>query len=276
MSAPNGERLYDLLPAFYRQRDVGQGEPLRALLAVLESELRALEADVDALYDNWFVETCDERTLRYIGDLLGIGDQIDPGLPSSRQRSHVANSIAYRRRKGVAAILERVAQDVTGWGAHAVEFFGLVGATQYVQHVRPGRGGTIDLRDIPALQRLGGPFDSLPSRTDVRRVAPIDTEDATMLRGKPNIPNVGLFVWRLESYPLTASPARSVPDVRPGAFTFDPRGFDVPLFNRGPVITRRPHRTEDRWGLLCLPWGCQTKPGRQSHGTAVVAVGSAC
>ena len=35
------------------------------------------------------------------------------------------------------------------------------------------------------------------------------------------------------------------------------------LIDRGPVITRRPHRTEDRRGRKCLPWGCQTKPGRQ-------------
>ncbi|WP_267876476.1 MULTISPECIES: hypothetical protein [Moorena] len=34
------ERLYNLLPAIYRQRDFAQGEPLRALLAVMEKELQ--------------------------------------------------------------------------------------------------------------------------------------------------------------------------------------------------------------------------------------------
>ena len=39
MSLYMPERLYKLLPAFYRVRDVDQGEPLRALLAVIEGDV---------------------------------------------------------------------------------------------------------------------------------------------------------------------------------------------------------------------------------------------
>ena len=60
MSLYMPERLYKLLPAFYRVRDVDQGEPLRALLAVIEGELERIEANTSVLYDNWFIETCDE------------------------------------------------------------------------------------------------------------------------------------------------------------------------------------------------------------------------
>ena len=49
-----------------------QGEPLRALLAVIEGELERIEADTAVLYDNWFIETCDEWVVPYIGDLLGV------------------------------------------------------------------------------------------------------------------------------------------------------------------------------------------------------------
>ena len=35
------ERLYHLLPTLYRRRDLAQGEPLRALLAVLEQTAAA-------------------------------------------------------------------------------------------------------------------------------------------------------------------------------------------------------------------------------------------
>ena len=72
MSLLTPERLYQLLPSIHRLRDAAQGEPLRALLAVIESELEAVEADTARLYDNWFIETCDEWTVPYIGDLLGV------------------------------------------------------------------------------------------------------------------------------------------------------------------------------------------------------------
>src|SRR3954447_7597061 len=67
------ERLYGLLPSIYRQRDLDEGEPLRALLAVIEGELTRIETDIDELYDNWFIETCEEWAVPYIGDLLDIG-----------------------------------------------------------------------------------------------------------------------------------------------------------------------------------------------------------
>ncbi|HRP22095.1 MAG TPA: hypothetical protein PK925_15830, partial [Alicycliphilus sp.] len=71
MSLLTPERLYQLLPAIHRLRDAEQGQPLRALLAVIEEELTALELDAARLYDNWFIETCDEWTVPYIGDLVG-------------------------------------------------------------------------------------------------------------------------------------------------------------------------------------------------------------
>jgi hypothetical protein len=43
MSEPATERLYNLLPAIYRIRDAAQGEPLRALLRVVERELDVVE-----------------------------------------------------------------------------------------------------------------------------------------------------------------------------------------------------------------------------------------
>src|SRR6266705_1753494 len=111
MSTPPTDCLYNLLPAIYRQRDATQGEPLRALFAVLESELRTLEADIDTLYDNWFIETCAEWVTPYIGDLLGVRSLNDEQHLVFSQRARIANTIGYRRRKGVAAILEQVVQD---------------------------------------------------------------------------------------------------------------------------------------------------------------------
>ena len=72
MSLLMPERLYKLLPAIHRLRDAEQGEQLRALLGVMETEFERIEQDIAILYDNWFIETCDEWVVPYIGDLLGV------------------------------------------------------------------------------------------------------------------------------------------------------------------------------------------------------------
>ena len=70
MSVP-AERLYALLPAIHRIRDEESGAPLRALLALVESELRVVENDIEALYESWFVETAPEWVVPYLGSLVG-------------------------------------------------------------------------------------------------------------------------------------------------------------------------------------------------------------
>ena len=99
------ERLYQLLPATFRVRDASEGEQLRALMAVMEAQFDALEANVDGLYDNWFIETCAEWAAPYIGDLLGVRP-LHTGAGQSA-RPYVANTLAYRRRKGTPAVLDR-------------------------------------------------------------------------------------------------------------------------------------------------------------------------
>ena len=70
MSSRNAAYLHRLLPSVYRVRDAERGEPLRALLEVISPELDRIEDDIAGLYDNWFIETCDEWVVPYIGDLL--------------------------------------------------------------------------------------------------------------------------------------------------------------------------------------------------------------
>jgi hypothetical protein len=226
------ERLYNLLPAIYRIRDAEQGEPLRALLGVIEEELRALEQDISGLYEDMFIETCDEWVIPYIGDLIGVHGMHPLSARAGSLRSYVANTIAYRRRKGTAAVLEQIARDVTGWTAHAVEFFELLAATQHLNHLRL-HNHTPDLRDTNRLELLGGPFESATHTVDVRRIATAG--------GRYNIPNIGIFMWRLQSYPLTRIRAR---DVSRG-YTFDPTGIDIPLFNRPQTEMQITHLAEE-------------------------------
>ena len=88
-SEASGDRLYALLPAVYRVRDAAHGQQLRALLRVIGRELQVLDEDIERLYDNWFVETCAEWVVPYLGDLLGVTrerDQARAVLPAAADR----------------------------------------------------------------------------------------------------------------------------------------------------------------------------------------------
>lgn len=232
------ERLYSLLPSHLRVRDAEQGEPLRALLRVIETEANRVETDIAGLYDDWFIETCADWVIPYIGDLLGVRP-LNPTGPGSR-RAYVANTLAYRRRKGTAAVLEQLARDVTGWPAHAVEFFELLGTTQHLNHVRAANFRTPDFRDSNRLELLDGPFERAARTAEVRRIV---TEG-----GRYNIPNVGLFLWRLQSFAVESGEARTITNESDGAllgFTFNPLGLDAPLFNQPQTEREITHLAEE-------------------------------
>jgi hypothetical protein len=53
----DSESLYALLPAIHRVRDGAQGEALKELFTVIAEQLRAVEEDIDQLYDNLVIET---------------------------------------------------------------------------------------------------------------------------------------------------------------------------------------------------------------------------
>ena len=112
--------LYDRLPEVYRERDEQQ-EPkyqLREYLGIYESLFSVIYDDIENLYHNLFIETCDPWVIPYIGDLLGVS-HLRGDIPF--QRADVANTIALRRRKGTIGALERLTYDLTGWGVHCSE-----------------------------------------------------------------------------------------------------------------------------------------------------------
>lgn len=214
------EQLYDLLPAIYRQRDQEQNGPLRALLAVLAEQADRVEQDMDQLYANWFIETCAEWVVPYIGDLLGVRGLNPSGNYGISQRALVANTLRYRRQKGTLAVLEALAQDITGWPARAVELYTQLGVTQNLNHLRPALGGTTDLRRFTDATLGGSPFDPARYTPDLRH--------PDQGRSRPNLPNLGIFLWRLQPYWLEQVAARALGN---GRYTFSPLGHTTPLFN---------------------------------------------
>lgn len=238
MSSSTQDRLYNLLPAIYRIRDAERGEPLRALLGIIQDEMNRVEEDIDNLYENWFIETCDEWVVPYIGDLLGVRPLHPLGeVGTYSHRPYVANTLAYRRRKGTAPLLEQLVRDVTGWPARVVEFFELLETTQHANHRRLHNLRTPDLRDTNALELLGGPLERAARTAEVRHI-----DNA---RGRYNISNIGLFLWRLQSYAMTRSTARRIEPIVDRRYTFHPLGYDAPLFNRPQTETEITHLADE-------------------------------
>lgn len=248
----NNDGLYELLPAIYRIRDAEQGEPLKALLRVIGEQVNLVEEDIARLYDNEFIETCEDWVVPYIGELVGyqpVHEAGEPGDIRTKQgrarnkilipRREVANTIRYRRRKGTLALLELLANDIAGWPARAVEFYKLLGWNQSLNHLHLERGHTVDLRNGNQLGLLDSPFDQLAHTVDVRRM------NSQLTVGHHNIPSVGVFVWRLKSYSVTQTPACSMGGESSLHFTFSVLGNGLPLFVKPEPETDPTHIADE-------------------------------
>jgi hypothetical protein len=238
MSRPPAH-LYELLPVVHRAQDAEQGYPLRALLRVISEQVGVIEDDIAQLYENWFIETCADWVVPYIGDLIGYRPVHEAGEPGSADtvqgrsknkilvpRREVASTLGYRLRKGTLALLEVLAFDVAAWPARAVEFYTLLGWAQDINHLRLGRGQTANLRDGAALDLVDGPFERLAHGVDLRRA------NSHRTVGRYNIPSAGVFVWRLKPYSVTHAPAYCLETEGPHCFTFSALGHDTRLYTR--------------------------------------------
>lgn len=261
MSVSQSHRqLYELLPAVHQIRDHRHGEPLKALLEVIGEQVGLVHDDVDKLYENWFIETCDDWVVPYIADLIGFRKVYNPGEPPDAlasgntalnsflfPRREVANTVGLRRRKGTLAVLEELADQVAGWRGRAVQFDGQVFTTPNLNYLHCGYGRTLDLRDDPATLTKRGP-PTVPeqhcrgSAQIADHNTPFNTIHHTVdLRSPQTRPgvgwyhpfNVGLFVWRRNSYPMTRSQPQCIEgqhgDRTGRYFAFNPLGMDVPL-----------------------------------------------
>lgn len=261
------ERLTALIPLFYRTLDAAAAAPdaedrgpLLQLVEVMARQAGLVDEDIARLYDGWFIETCDDWVVPYIGDLVGAPQL--PGALADGQRRFVANTLAYRRRKGTARVVEQLASDVTGWSAIAVEAFRGLALTQSMKLLRPHQGGTADLRNPTVAGATGGPFDAFSHVIDTRR-----PEDAGARWG---IPALDLFLWRLEPWLLPAVQAAPDPAM-PWLFHAHPDRLDRPWSNRAradssvdqlsreadlpTVLRRRPIADELRARRLALADG---------------------
>ncbi len=253
MSEQKRVPLYDRLPEIYRIRDAEQLPPgqLAAYLGAVEHVFGALHENIEALYNDLFIDTCDDWVIPYIADLLGTSHlKGDPHM----LRADVADTIALRRRKGTLGAIERLAANLTAWPARAVELFPNLAWAQHLNHQRPDmggappygapditrfaprRGGTVPVRDPAMLSLIGTPFDPFAYTADVKRA-----DDGAR---HVNLPNLAIWLWRLEPYRLavTRPLLKGVQDLGPPPadsdlarfvirFDLDPLDRPVRLFN---------------------------------------------
>jgi hypothetical protein len=262
------ERIWALLPEVYRaadSEDFDRKGPLRELVERIGVQAAIVRRSIDQMWDDQSIETCDGWAIPYIAELVGAN--LVAALNPRGLRLQAAKAIYYRRRAGTVSILEEAARDVTGWDTRIVEFFrrltrmdhlldpekGLPSAgrdpqgtrrLQIAQHLlgedsRTPAGGWADLRNAYAASRAHTTFDELSHTADVRK--------GSAALGWHNIPHLGVFVWRLHSFPESADDldgllATPVESTAGGCWTFDPTGREIPLFaaaSRGPNLGTR-------------------------------------
>jgi hypothetical protein len=207
MSSPR-QPLYQRLPEIYRIRD-GEQFPagqLQAYVGLIDAVHSALRDNIEALGHDLFIETCADWVVPYIADLLGTSHL--SGDPWTL-RADVARTINHRRRKGTLGAIESLTYALSGWAVHSIEMFERLAWNQHLSHQRPDsggappltlsthlsdarRGGTVTLRDPALLSLLNGPFDPFAHVVDVK--------PAANGCGLHNVPNLAVFLWRLEAY----------------------------------------------------------------------------
>ena len=249
MSSPR-QPMYRRLPEIYRIRDeeqqpVGQ---LAAYVGLFDEVHAAVRDSIEALGDDLFIDTCDDWVIPYIADSLGVSHL--SGDPWTL-RADVARTVHHRRRKGTLGAIESLTYALSGWAVHVVEMRERLLWNQHLNHQRPDeggvppltrsrflgdarRGGTVNLRDPALLSLLDGPFDPFAHVVDVK--------PAAGMRGVYNLPNLAIFLWRLQAYTLVRTrPGRtqvlSLGAVDPGdaehavRVELHPQAEPLPLFN---------------------------------------------
>jgi hypothetical protein len=260
------ERLWQLLPAVYRAADSdpsGAPGPLRELVARIAAQTAVVRRAIDRMWADQAIETCDDRMIPYLGDLLGVN--LVPGLDAAGWRRDVAKTIHYRRRKGTLAVLEELAADVTGWQSRAVESFRRLardahGLDPALGPGSPATGGDPQTTDLLRVSGVIAPLTGTPSGgfADLRAAhgaaltgsaydefsRTADVRAAHGSTGWYGIPKLLVFLWRLGAFHIEAGTAVQVAGC-PTQYVFDPTGRRVPLFLR--PRQRPPGEDPDGW-----------------------------
>ncbi len=208
--------LYSRLPEIYRTKD--KNRYLEKFLMTIGEQAGNIREDIDKLWYNFFIDTCEDWAIPYIGSLIGANLLSDDPI---RNRIDVRNTIGWRKSKGTIKTIQEVASFTSGWGTRTREFFENLVWCQNINHIKPNNLATPDLRNMLLLERLNSGLDQACYIPDIR--------NPSQPFGKYNIKNVGFFLSRLKIYPVTKSePYAHDNDSR---FHFEPMERDSQLYD---------------------------------------------
>ncbi|HEU0084758.1 MAG TPA: hypothetical protein VFQ87_18035, partial [Bradyrhizobium sp.] len=201
-SGPIENVLYELLPAVFRQQDIPQGYPLLALTKVFDHIRHQLAEGIDKLEQDWFIQTCPLDYVPLIGELLGL-HIARPVRPE--HRALVADTLAFRRRKGIAAALPKLVRDTTGWYSLYSVCARTPGAAWPLPdaHAEPGKGtaGLLRVWQLPVFAVIGATPASSAAAAHYYHFNPLGMDQPLF-----NLPGTPLD-W-VAAPPITALPVR--------------------------------------------------------------------
>ena len=229
------EKIWEMIPELYRHEDGLAQQPgvLRALVEILAQQAAGLRRSQDRLWEDQFIEWCNEWAVPYLGELVGtrMVSALNPALNPRGCRMDVAKTIYYRRHKGTPRVLEELISDIAGWDGKVVEEFRRLARARHGLDPKPRPyagphsgtlpGGWADIRNPLAGQFTDTAFDEFFHTPDLRRPRGED--------GRLNIPKLAFHLYRLTALPLIGVTPFQRTD--PATFTFDPSGRDLQLFN---------------------------------------------
>jgi len=219
------EKLWELVPSHHKHEDGIAERPgtLRAFIELIAEQAALLRRSNDRLWDDAFIDLCDDWAVPYIGDL--VATRMVSALNKRGRRVDVAKTIYYRRRKGTPRVLEELIADITGWEGKVVESFRFLARCAHrldpavSERVDPSPGWA-NLRSVRLAEQADGPWDPFAHTADLR----VSHGEA----GRWNIPKVSFHLFRLTAISLHGVTPRA--RATAGTFTFDPSGRDVQLF----------------------------------------------
>ena len=115
---PFADRLLDLLPSVYRERDT-QGD-LAAFLGVFGPTLDEIEEFVKRMPSFWDADLCDARFLPLLA--AAVGASFDPKRDADLQRRTVREAVESYREKATLPAMRR-SLERTGWHGRIEETF---------------------------------------------------------------------------------------------------------------------------------------------------------
>lgn len=242
------EKVWEWIPAVYKDEDglPPNADVLRSIAEILARQSAIARRSIDRLWDDQFIDLCDDWAIPYIGDL--VGTRLVHELNRRGRRVDVARTIFYRRRKGTLHVLEVLVRDITGWEGVVVESFRRLARTRHGLDPEPAElegfvtqtppGGWAKLTSTRGAELVDGPFDEMAHTADFRQ-----------LRGKLgryNIPKLNLHLFRLLPFEVNFATAF---DFGQGRLTFDPSGRDIPLFGPAQRKDRLECSTPREWEM---------------------------